>query len=145
MPSDSPRILVVGAGVNGSVCAVELCRAGFDTTVLARAQRYREIVERGIEIENPLSGVRRATPVPVIDRLYPEDIYDYILIVVRKNQVRELMPALKQNLTPNLVFMVNSALGPEEWIAELGAERLLLGFVFAGGRREGNLVRAMRP
>ncbi|HYA63233.1 MAG TPA: hypothetical protein VED66_08510, partial [Candidatus Sulfotelmatobacter sp.] len=34
--------------------------------------------------------------------------------------------------------------GPEEWIAALGAKRVMLGFVFAGGRREGSLIRAMR-
>ncbi len=144
MSSDSPRILVVGAGVNGSVCAVELHRAGFNVTVLARSQRYTDLMERGIEIENPLNGVRTVTRVPVIDHLAPGDLYDYVLVVVRKNQVRELMPVLVQNQSPCVVFMVNTALGPEEWISELGADRAMLGFVFAGGRREGSLVRAMR-
>lgn len=40
--------------------------------------------------------------------------------------------------------MVNTASGPEEWIAALSAKRAMLGFVFAGGRREGSLIRAMR-
>ena len=144
MSIDSPRILVVGAGVNGSVCAAALHRAGVNVTVLARPARFQELMERGIEIENPLNGARTLTKVPVIDRLDPEDIYDYILVVIRKNQVRELMPALEQNHSPNVVFMVNTALGPEEWVAQLGADRVMPGFVFAGGRREGSLVRAMR-
>ncbi|MGO8757961.1 MAG: ketopantoate reductase family protein [Terracidiphilus sp.] len=144
MSSESLRILVVGAGVNGSVCAAELHRAGFDVTVLVRSRRCRELQERGIEIENPLNGVRSVTRVPAIDRLDPDDLYDYILVVVRKNQVGELLPALQQNRSPCVVFMVNTASGPEEWIAALGADRVMLGFVFAGGRREGTLVRAMR-
>ena len=144
MSIDSPRILVVGAGVNGSVCAAALHRAGFNVTVLARRARFQELMERGIEIENPLNSARTLTKVPVIDLLDPEDIYDYILVVIRKNQVRELMPALARNHSPCVVFMVNTALGPEEWVAQLGADRVMLGFVFAGGRREGNLVRAMR-
>jgi 2-dehydropantoate 2-reductase len=144
MSYDSPRILVVGAGVNGSVCAAELHRAGFNVTVLARRVRFQELMERGIEIENPLNGARTLTKVPVIDRLGPEDIYDYILVVVRNNQVRELLPALALNHSPCVVLMVNTALGPEEWAAALGAERVMLGFVFAGGRREGSLVRALR-
>jgi len=144
MPSESPRILVVGAGVNGSVCAAELHRAGFNVTMLARRQRYQEINERGIEIENPLNGVRTVTRVPVIDHLAADDVYDYILVVVRKNQVQELLPSLTQNHSPCVVFMVNTALGPEQWIAALGTDRVMLGFVFAGGRREGSLVRAMR-
>lgn len=144
MSYQSPRILVVGAGVNGSVCAVELHRAGFNVTVLVRARRYQELLERGIEIENPLNGKRTVTQVPPIDRLDPEDNFDYILVVVRKNQVRELLPVLAQNRSPCVVFMVNTASGPEEWVVALGADRVMLGFVFAGGRREGSLVRAMR-
>ena len=138
------RILIIGAGVNGSVCAVELHRAGYDVTVLARGKRLEEVREHGIEIEDPLRGTRTITQVPVVDRLSPEDIYQYILVVVRKNQVRDLLPVLVQNQSPSVVFMVNTASGPDEWISALGAERVMLGFVFAGGRREGSLIRAMR-
>ncbi|MGA2085891.1 MAG: 2-dehydropantoate 2-reductase N-terminal domain-containing protein [Terracidiphilus sp.] len=144
MSDESSRILVVGAGVNGSVCAAELHRAGFNVTVLVRPARCRELIERGLEIENPLNGARTVTRLPFIDHLESTDIYDYILVAVRKNQVRELLPALAQNASPCVVFMVNTVLGPEEWVAELGADRVLLGFAFAGGRREGSLVRAMR-
>jgi len=138
------RILVVGAGVNGSVCAAALQRAGYDVTVLARGKRLEELRERGIEIEDPLKGTRTVTQVPVVGRLASEDIYEYVLVVVRKNQVRDLLPALAQNQSQSIVFMVNTASSPEEWIAALGAKRVMLGFVFAGGRREGSLIRAMR-
>jgi len=144
MSGESPRLLVVGAGVNGSVCASELYRAGFNVTLLVRGQHYQELIERGIEIENPLNGLRTVTKVPVVDHLVPDDIYDYILVAVRKNQVWELVPSLAQNHSPCVVFMVNTALGPEEWITALGPNRVMLGFAFAGGRREGDLVRAMR-
>ncbi len=145
MVNESARILVVGAGVNGSVSAVGLFRAGFDVAVLARTERFQQIAENGIEIEDPLTGTRTVTKVPVVDRLDPDYIYEYILVVVRKNQVRDLLPTLAENRSPCVVFMVNTALGPEEWVSALGAERILLGFAFAGGRREGSLVRAMRP
>jgi len=139
------RILVIGAGVNGSVCATALHRAGYDVTVLARATRLEELQKGGIEIEDPLKGTRTVTQVPVADHLAPEETYEYILVIVRKNQVRDLLPVLAQNQSPSVVFMVNTASGPEEWIAALGAKRVMLGFVFAAGRREGSLVRAMRP
>ena len=138
------RILVIGAGVNGSVCAAALHRAGYDVTVLARGKRLEELQERGIEIEDPLKGTRTVTQVPVVDRLASEDIYQYVLVVVRKNQVRDLLPVLAQNQSQSVVFMVNTASGPDEWIAALGAKRVMLGFVFAGGRCEGSLIRAMR-
>jgi 2-dehydropantoate 2-reductase len=138
------RILVVGAGVNGCVCAAALHRAGCDVTVLARGERFEELRAGGIEIEDPLKGTRTVTQVPVVDRLASEDIYEYVLVVVRKNQVQDLLPVLAQNQSQSVVFMVNTASGPEEWIAALGAKRVMLGFVFAGGRREGSLIRAMR-
>lgn len=138
------RILVIGAGVNGSVCAAALHRAGYDVTVLARGRRLEELQKGGIEIEDPLKGTRTTTQVPVVDRLASEDIYEYVLVVVRKNQVRDLLPVLTQNQSQSVVFMVNTTTGPDEWIAALGAKRVMLGFVFAGGRREGSLIRTMR-
>src|SRR5271157_975864 len=138
------RILVMGAGVNGSVCAAALHRAGCDVTVLARGKRLEELQKGGIEIEDPLKGTRTVTQLPVVDHLAPDDIYEYVLVVVRKNQVRDLLPVLVQNQSQSVVFMVNTASGPDEWIAALGAKRAMLGFVFAGGRREGSLIRAMR-
>lgn len=138
------RILVVGAGVNGSVCAAAPHRAGYDVTVLARGKRLQELQKWGIEIEDPLKGTRTVAQVRVVDRLLPEDMYEYILVIVRKNQVQNLLPVLAENRSPSVVSMVNTASGPEEWIAALSAKRAMLGFVFAGGRREGSLIRAMR-
>jgi 2-dehydropantoate 2-reductase len=124
--------------------AAALHMAGYDVTVLARGKRLEELQEGGIEIEDPLKDTRTVTQVPVVDRLASEDIYEYVLVVVRKNQVRDLLPVLAQNQSQAVVFMVNTASGPEEWIFALGAKRVMLGFVFAGGRREGSLIRAMR-
>ena len=144
MNPDGLRILVVGAGVNGSVCAAALQRAGYRVALLARGRRFEELKERGIEIEDPLKNTRTVTRVPVIDYLAPTDLYEYILVVIRKNQVQELLPVLAQNRSPSVVFMVNTASGHEDWVAALGEQRVLLGFIFAGGRREGGLIRAMR-
>ncbi|MFZ0394790.1 MAG: 2-dehydropantoate 2-reductase [Terracidiphilus sp.] len=137
MDRERVRMLVIGAGVNGSVCAAELHRGGFDVTVLARGRRYEELKQQGIVIEDPLKQVRTETIVPVIDRLAPGDVYDYILVAVRKNQLQELLPVLAQNRSACVVFLVNTVLGPEEWSEALGADRVMVGFAFAGGRREG--------
>lgn len=66
MVKDNARILVIGAGVNGSVCAAGLQRAGANVTVLACGQRYAELVEQGIVIENPIKNTRTVTRVPLI-------------------------------------------------------------------------------
>jgi 2-dehydropantoate 2-reductase len=143
MPTDKARLLVIGAGVNGSICAAGLHHAGFDVTVLARGQRYAELLAEGMVIEDQLKKVRTVTRVPLIDRLEPADRYDYILVVVRRSQVRDLLPSLAQNVSPNVVFMVNNLAGPDEFTQALGKERVLLGFVFGAGRREGSIIRAL--
>ncbi len=143
MATDNAKILVIGAGVNGSICAVGLHNAGFNVTILARGKRYEEVRDGGIVIEDPFKNTRRQTKVPVIDRLDAEDSYDYILVVVRKNQVSDLLPVLAVNRSPNVVFMVNNPSGPDEFTRALGKERVMLGFVFGGGKRDGSVIRAI--
>ena len=145
MTSDDARILVIGAGVNGSVCAARLFERGVDVTVLARGKRLAEIQSNGIVIENPFSQKRRVAKVSAIGELTPGDSYDYILVVVRRNQVAGLLPTLAANSSPNVVFMNNNLNGPAELVAALGSERPMFGFVFAGGKRDGEIIRAMGP
>jgi 2-dehydropantoate 2-reductase len=80
------RILIIGAGVNGSAVAVGMANAGMDVTLLAREKRFEELQSEGIVIENPFNKKRTVTKVPVIKVLDPGDNYDFILVVVRKNQ-----------------------------------------------------------
>jgi 2-dehydropantoate 2-reductase len=145
MTSDNARILVIGAGVNGSVIAERLFERGVDVTVLARGKRLAELESNGIVIENPFSQKRRIAKVRVIGELAPGDAYDYILVVVRRNQVADLLAALAANASPNVVFMNNNLNGPAEIVATLGTQRPMLGFVFAGGKRDGEIVRAIGP
>jgi len=140
MKTDNARILVIGAGVNGSICAVGLFQAGIDVTILARGKRYDEIRDGGIVIEDPFKNTRSVTKVPVINRLDPKDLYEYMLIIIRKNQVPDLLPVLAQNRSPNVVFMVNNPSGPDEFTKVLGKERVMLGFVFGAGKREGSVI-----
>ena len=143
MVMDNARILVIGAGVNGSICAAALHTAGFDVTILARGKRYEEIRDGGIVIEDPFKNVRSSTKVPVINGLGPEDVYDYILVIIRKNQVPNLLPVLVLNRSTNVVFMINNPSGPDEFTGVLGKERVMLGCVFGAGKRDGSVIRAI--
>lgn len=143
MGKETARILVIGAGVNGSVCASGLQKGGVDVTVLARGTRYDEILKEGIIIEDAFKGKQAVTKVKVINVLKPNDIYDYILVIVRRNQITGLLPVLAKNKSPNIVFMGNNLGGSEEYTAALGKERVMFGFVFAGGKREGDKIKAI--
>jgi 2-dehydropantoate 2-reductase len=136
------NILVYGAGVLGSLYAARLFKAGHNVTILARGERLEAIREQGIVLEDLESGVRSTVPVPVVGQLAPDDSYRYVLVLVRKSQVASVLPALAANPhTPNILFMTNNAAGPDEMIAALGRERVMLGFPGAGGTRDGQVVR----
>jgi 2-dehydropantoate 2-reductase len=133
------KILVVGAGVLGSLYAVRLHAAGNTVTVLARGRRLAEIRKQGIILEDFGSGARIMAQVPAIGRLNPEDDFDLALVLVRKNQLDDVLPPLAHNpCIHNILFMFNNAAGPAEMIRAVGRERVLLGFPGGGGmRREG--------
>ena len=143
MSVEKAKILVIGAGVNGSICAAGLYSSGIDVTVLARGKRYEELRDEGIVIEDPFRHKRSVTRVPVIHRLDPHDLYDYVLVVVRKNQALDLLPVLAQNDSPNIVFMGNNLSGPAEFVRILGKERVMMGSVYGAGKRDGSLIRAI--
>ncbi len=143
MSAENTKLLVIGAGANGSAVITKLVSAELDAKVLARGKRYDEIKNEGIIIEDPFNHKRSVTQVPVINRLDPDDVYDFILVIVRKNQIGDLLPVLAQNKSQNIVFMGNNLSGPDEFAKVIDKKRIMLGMVVAGGKRDGNIIRAM--
>jgi 2-dehydropantoate 2-reductase len=138
---DKMKILVYGAGVLGSLYAARLKESGHDVIVLARGRRFDEIRAQGIVLEHALNGKRTTTPVAVTAELKADDSYDLILVVMRRNQVAEVLPALAANKKAKLIaFMVLNLLGYDEWIQAVGRDRLLVGYAGAGGTRVDGVV-----
>lgn len=136
------KILVYGAGVLGSFYAARLAESGQDVSILARGKRLAEIRDHGIVLESARRGIRTATRVRAVEKLAPDDVYTWVLVLMRRNQVASILPALAENNhTPNVLFMMNNASGPAEMIRALGCDRVVLGFPGAGGVREGHVIR----
>ncbi|WP_434512145.1 ketopantoate reductase family protein [Desulfitobacterium sp. AusDCA] len=136
------RILFYGAGVLGSLYAAKLKEIGHNVTVLARGKRFAEIREHGIVLEDSSTGERKTTAVNTIEQLTPQDVYDFLVILVRGNQVSSVLPAIAANkFTPNVLFMTNNAGGTEKILRVLGQDRVLFGFPGAGGTKEGHVIR----
>jgi len=91
------KILVFGAGVLGSIYAARFKQSGQDVTILARGQRFKEITVNGIELEDALSGRKNNVKLTVVEKLEPDDIYDLIVVLVRKNQISDILPILSLN------------------------------------------------
>ncbi|ESA37106.1 ketopantoate reductase [Leptolyngbya sp. Heron Island J] len=136
------KVLVYGAGVIGSVYAARLQNAGCEVSLLARGQRLQDLRENGIILEQALTGDRTITRINAVEQLSADDVYDLIIVTMRKNQVAAILPILAaHHQSPNVLFMINNPSGYDDWLQAVGRERLLLGFPGAGGTLEGPIVR----
>ena len=134
------RILIYGAGVIGSLYAALFAEAGVETAVLARGQRLENLRLNGLRYEK--NGAVRTANVRVLDVLPKDDIYDFIFLTVRENQLHEALTQLRKNKSPNIVTMVNSLEDYRIWEQLCGGERILPAFPGAGGGFEDGVLHA---
>lgn len=138
------RILIYGAGPFGSLFAERLKEAQHEVTVLARGERLKQIREHGVVIKDHKTDEVTVTQVPVVDTLEEDDVYDLIIVPMRKNQALEILPILKKNKhVPTVLFMMNNAAGSKELVDALGKDRVMIGFPLPGGKREGHAMRML--
>jgi ketopantoate reductase len=141
---DPKDILVYGAGPLGSLFAARLQQGGNHVSILARGQRLVELCEYGIALVDVLTEEQTVTRVNVVERLAPDDRYDLVLVIMRKNHALQILPVLAANRrTPNVLFLMNNAAGPGELVGALGKERVLIGFPNSAGYREGHVVHCL--
>jgi 2-dehydropantoate 2-reductase len=138
------RILVYGAGPLGSLFAARLQQGGNDVSILARGQRLADLREQGIELVDVLTQEETTTRVKVVEELAPDDAYDLVLVIMRKNHALQILPVLAANQhTPNVLFLMNNAAGPGALVEALGQERVLIGFPNSAGYRDGHTVHCL--
>lgn len=141
------KLLIFGAGVLGTFYAAKLAACGHDVTVLARGNRLAQIRAGGLVVQEYGGGCQRVR-VSVIETLEPEVFYDFILVLVRNEQIESVLPLLAANTaTPSIVFMFNNLDGPERLVAALGRGRVVLGFPGAAGEQghDGSVVATILP
>ena len=135
------RILIVGAGVIGSVYGANLLQRGHEVVVLARGDRLTELQEHGLILEDAERGKRTELPVSVVEGVTAGDRYDLVLAPVRRDQLRGIVPVVRRLSDAADVLVFGNATGLcNELRASLG-HRVLFGFPAAGGTREGRIVR----
>ena len=88
------RIVVVGAGVIGSIYGDRLARSGHDVMLLARGRRLADLRAHGLVLEDASSGQRTQISLPVLDELSGGDRYDLALVPVRAEQLVSTLPIL---------------------------------------------------
>jgi ketopantoate reductase len=138
------KILVYGAGPLGSLFAARLQAGGNDVSLLARGQRLDDLREHGIVLVDVQTKEQTVTRVNVVEAMSPDDAYDLVLVIMRKNHALQVLPILAANRrTPNVLFLSNNAAGPDAYVEALGKERVLIGFPNSAGYREGHVVHCL--
>jgi 2-dehydropantoate 2-reductase len=134
------RILIFGAGVIGSTLGGLMAASGQNVTLLARNKRLEELKKNGLLLKKNGQEKTLKLSVEIITELKESDIYDFIFVTLRKEQVLNSLPLLKTNKSKNFVFMVNNPSGYDEWVNALGKERVIPAFPGSGGKIENGIV-----
>jgi 2-dehydropantoate 2-reductase len=135
------KILVVGAGVIGSVYACKLVDAGHDVTIVAREERLTNLRTFGLVIENAESGVRSEVAVSAVSAPDPALEYDLVLVSVRSEQLASTLPLLTSMTDGSDVLFFGNTGGRNADLVRVLGSRAVFGFPAAGGTRDGHLIR----
>lgn len=125
------RLLIYGAGVIGSLYAVLFEQAGYDVSVHARGRRLNVLNSKGLLYL--ANGKLKKADVKIVPELLDDDIYDFIFLSVKENQLYEALRELKLNRSRCIVTLVNSIDDYGKWENICGKGRILPAFPGAGG------------
>ncbi len=139
------KILIYGAGIIGSTYGWQLSIAGHDITVLVRPEKLQSVTENGINIQcfDFRGGQKQMTQVvfrpKVIDKLLPENDFEYILVATNCIYLKNILPVLKESAgKAHILFFQNMWDDFEEISNQLFPGQYFFGFPFmvGGGRNE---------
>ena len=145
------HILIIGAGVIGITYGWQFSKAGDHVTFLVRAERKELIESKGLIIHctdlrtKDVQEIRQSYRPKVIDHLEGTENYDLIIVAVKRNQLDDILPVLRDNSkqTPVLFFQNNWS-GTDEIHEYLEPDRYLFGFPhMVGGGRSENLINSI--
>jgi len=130
----SLRILVIGAGVIGSVYAGLLADAGHDVTVVGRGGRLDNLRHQGLRLRSA-GGMESRPSVSIVDAV-PDTPLDLVVIAVRREQAVFAAAQAGRSNAIDALFFGNFAGMIPELGASIGSDRALAGFPGVGGRME---------
>jgi 2-dehydropantoate 2-reductase len=142
------KILVYGAGVQGSFLAHILDNGGHEVRILARGNRAKRLKENGIVIRHYFQRKTTVNRIAVVEELKADDFYDIIFVTMKYNDFQSVLPILAQNTSENIVLVGNNATAAEmrAYIEghSAGKKNVIFGFQISGGKRTDDAVIAIR-
>jgi 2-dehydropantoate 2-reductase len=136
------NILVVGAGVIGTVYGAHLAAAGNKVSVLGHGRRTAEIAAGGLCARDALRAGEIRSAVAVVPDARGE--YDIVLVAVRRDQLAAACARLAAlDAAPAVVFLGNNPAGRSGIAADLPGD-IYLGFPGVGGVMTGGHAEYVR-
>lgn len=125
------RIVVVGAGVIGSVYAARLAAAAHEVHLVARGRRRASLVQDGLRVRTEDRVVVADVRLAAEDGALPET--DLVVVAVRATQLDPVLDLLVTCPASTVVFLQHLGSRAAEVVSRAGAERTVLAFPGIGG------------
>lgn len=145
------KILIYGAGTVGCTYGWLLSKAGHDITMMVRDSKKNLIENNGIPIcctdfRNNKKHTEDIVFRPqVIDRLLPDNSFEYIIVTISKLNIDEILPVFANSAgKANVLFFMNLWVDDFEKISKfLPQDRYFFGFPFmVGGGRDKAAIKS---
>lgn len=134
------RILMLGAGVIGSVYAGGLLDAGHEVALLARGSRLADLRESGLILRRSDTGGQTTRPVEALSELAGTDSFDLVVVPVRSGQLTSTLKILTGIPDRTDVLFFGNYCGRQAELIGALQGRFLQGFPAVGGVRDGPIV-----
>lgn len=133
------RVLLIGAGVVGTVYGAQLAAGGHSVSVLAHGERTEEVAVRGLVVRDAITGVELASPVVVVPDASTAS-YDVVVVAVRYEQLPSAGDALAVLTGHPTVFYLGNNPGGHVCIRGCSPGDVIRGFPGIGGALAAGVV-----
>ncbi|MDT2599999.1 2-dehydropantoate 2-reductase N-terminal domain-containing protein [Enterococcus hulanensis] len=142
------RILIYGAGIQGSYLAHSLMKGDNQVTLLARGKRKEELLSDGVVLYHRLQRKLTKDNIRVIEKLQPEDKYDLIFVTMKYSDFPAIIEPLAKNCSQTILFIGNqlNAAGLEKELQKRSAQQkaIYFGFQMTGGIKTDKGISILR-
>lgn len=137
------RVLIVGAGVIGTVYGAHLASAGHDVSALSHPPRTRRLEQSGLIAHDVLAGTSTQGATRVVTDA-ASAVFDLVLVTVRSDQLAAACARLTGlRSRPAVVFFGNNPGGRARLSDHIDGD-VLLGFPGVGGTLQAGIAQYVR-
>jgi 2-dehydropantoate 2-reductase len=136
------KILIIGAGVVGTIYGAHLGAGGHAVSVLAHGARTADVAREGLVARDVVAGVTVRSPAAVVDRA--DQGADLVLVALRRDDLELVAPALTDLPGRPLVLLFGNNPRGRRGGADEARGPARLGFPGVGGTMQSGVARYAR-